>query len=303
MYLFEPLMADLLDEKYYAHFMLFVEAVRWLYSKQLTANELPVARDNLKLFVKRTQLLYGKKMMTFNMHQLLHLVDNVENFGPIFVTSNFRFEGTLKWLKNNFNGTTDYLHQFIRVLKCAKYLAQMEACTQVQHPKARKLFQSLQSPLAERSPLDFSVWISREVHKASEILQFTSFAHMPIHSIVSTVQILHYGLLHLASKSRSNQFGYDSSWICYAAENEPLSRCLARITKIYSVMNLNHTYFVVVANKVNQMTDPSRHSIAFSMQVKETQQKVWIPIQNIECGLIYVRCSNEHFISFDVKTH
>ena len=301
--MFEPLFADLLDKSHYDHFMLFVETVRWLYSRQLNTQELPAARHNLKMFVKRAEELYGKKMMTFNMHQVLHLVENVENFGPIFVTSNFRFEGTLKWLKKNFNGTTDYSHQFIRTLQCAKYLARLETCTTVLHPRVIQLLRHLESPLAERSPLQHSVWISRVVHEASHIHQVISMSGMPIHSIVSTVQILHYGPLHMATKSRCNKFKYDSSWICYAAQNEPLSRYLARITKIFSIVNLNQTSFIILANQVDQINDPTRHSISFSMQVKETQRKVWIPVQNIECVLIYVACSNEHFISFDVKTH
>jgi hypothetical protein len=303
MYLFEPLMADLLDQVHYDHFMLFVEAVRWLYSKQLNVQELPIARDNLELFVKRTQEIYGKKMMTFNVHQLLHLVDNVENFGPIFVTSNFRFEGLLKWVKNNFNGTNHYDHQFIKTIQCAKYLAQLETCTEVRHPKVIQLLRHLHSPLAERSPLDHSVWISRNVHKSSEIMQVLSLSGMPLQSMVSTVEILHHGELHMTPKSRCEKFKYDSSWICYAARGQPLSRYLARITKIYSVVNLNQTSFVILANKVNQVIDPSRHSIAFSMQVKETRQQVWIPVTNIECVLIHIKCSNENFISFNVRTH
>jgi hypothetical protein len=303
MYLFEPLMADLLDKTYYDHFMLFVEAVRWLYSRQLNPQELPVARENLKRFVKQTQQLYGKRMMTFNLHQLLHLVDNVENFGPIFVTSNFRFEGTLKWLKKNFNGTTYFHHQFVRTLKCAKYLAQLESCTEVLHPKAIQLLRRLESPLAERSPLKHSVWMTRTVHKAADKLQVTSLAAMPFHSIVSTVEILHFGPLHMAPKSRCKKYKYDSSWICYSALNEQNSRYLARITKIFMIQNFNQTSFVIMANKVNKIIDPSRHSIAFSMQVAETRQNVWIPVESIECVLLYVACSNEHFLSFDVKTH
>jgi hypothetical protein len=296
-------MADLLDKERYDHFMLFVEAVRWLYSRQLNPQELHIARENMRQFVKRTQQLYGKKMMTFNVHQLLHLVENVENFGPIFVTSNFRFEGTLKWVKKNFNGTNYFHHQFVRTLKSAKYLAQLESCTEVRHPKVIQLLRRLESPLADRSPLQHSVWISRPVHKTSDIIQATSLSRMPLQSFVSTVEILHFGPLHIAPKSRCKKFKYDSSWICYSAQNEPLSRYLARITKIFSIQNFNETSFVVLAKRVNKIMDPSRHSIAFSMQVTETRQSVWIPVVNIECVLLYVKCSNEHFLSFDVKTH
>ncbi|KAH6930649.1 hypothetical protein HPB50_016163 [Hyalomma asiaticum] len=46
----------------------------------------------LQEFVSRTKTLYSPRMMTFNLHQLLHIVSAVEHFGPLWAHCAFVFE-------------------------------------------------------------------------------------------------------------------------------------------------------------------------------------------------------------------
>ncbi|KAG0444238.1 hypothetical protein HPB47_014018, partial [Ixodes persulcatus] len=46
----------------------------------------------LKRFVDQVLRLYNTKMMTFNMHQLLHLAKSVRDLGPLWAHSAFVFE-------------------------------------------------------------------------------------------------------------------------------------------------------------------------------------------------------------------
>jgi hypothetical protein len=84
-------MADLLPKKYYDHFLRYVECCRFLTSMNVTKSQLPAVQQKLRLFVKDTQALYGPSMMTFNVHQMLHLTDTVKKFGPLGETANFQF--------------------------------------------------------------------------------------------------------------------------------------------------------------------------------------------------------------------
>lgn len=49
--------------------------------------------------------LYGMTDVSYNVHQLLHLPDSVQAWGPLWVTSCFPFEGRNAVLLNYFAGT------------------------------------------------------------------------------------------------------------------------------------------------------------------------------------------------------
>lgn len=50
-------------------------------------------------------LIQGTRSLTFNMHQLLHLVQSVQNHGPLWTHSCFYFEDYNGQLRHFFHGT------------------------------------------------------------------------------------------------------------------------------------------------------------------------------------------------------
>ncbi|GBN58411.1 hypothetical protein AVEN_246375-1 [Araneus ventricosus] len=57
------------------------------------------AKKLLIHFVKTTIKLYGCQYVTSNMHGHIHLVDSVDHFGPLYLSSSFPFENYLQHLK------------------------------------------------------------------------------------------------------------------------------------------------------------------------------------------------------------
>ena len=72
--------------------MLLVEAVYIMLQNEITITQLDHADRLLHIFVAKTEALYGKEAMTFNVHQLLHLAASVRDWGPLWSHSGFPFE-------------------------------------------------------------------------------------------------------------------------------------------------------------------------------------------------------------------
>lgn len=62
---------------------------------------LQLANESLRYFVKHFSRLYGESNLTYNVHNLLHLVDDCRKFGTLDSFSAFPFENFLGHMKNH----------------------------------------------------------------------------------------------------------------------------------------------------------------------------------------------------------
>lgn len=109
-----PLLDLVLDNRYIKHWNLFVESLYILLKKSITKTELEEANKNLHQFVYKAQDLYGLEVMTYNVHQLLHLADSVRNWGPLWAHSAFATESKNGDVSNSINGAKGVILQMIR---------------------------------------------------------------------------------------------------------------------------------------------------------------------------------------------
>ena len=86
-------MKGALPTAYYNHFVLLVISIRKLSSQSIKQEDLTSCRKLLDTFCKSHGDLYGENEMTINVHSLRHLVDNVEDLGPLWAYS--AFNGTI----------------------------------------------------------------------------------------------------------------------------------------------------------------------------------------------------------------
>ncbi|KAJ8683858.1 hypothetical protein QAD02_019650 [Eretmocerus hayati] len=100
-----PLLCDIMEKPYLEHHILLVLGLTLLNSSSVSEENLEIAKKVLKEYVSRFQILYGIKNCSSNIHLLLHLVDAVRKFGPLWVTSCFLFEGLNGILKSFVHGT------------------------------------------------------------------------------------------------------------------------------------------------------------------------------------------------------
>lgn len=114
---------DLMEDKYFRHHILLVNAMTILTSKSISVHDLKEAERCLEQYVTDFETLYFVGNMTLNIHMLLHLVRNVELFGPLWTTSCFPFKYLNSILKNLvksskhpeiqvYNAVEMYLHFF-----------------------------------------------------------------------------------------------------------------------------------------------------------------------------------------------
>lgn len=88
-------------EDFYEHFMILHSAIKILSSPHLCQNPEfnKYAKDLLILFVEQSKTLYGDWFVSYNVHCLIHLADDVMRFGALDRYSSFIFENNMKTVK------------------------------------------------------------------------------------------------------------------------------------------------------------------------------------------------------------
>lgn len=91
-----------LNTDVYTHFLTLHVAVSILISPTLIVNKnnIDYAKKLLQHFVQSFEKIYGKEYISHNVHNLLHISNEVRKFGPLDSFSSFRFENFLQILKN-----------------------------------------------------------------------------------------------------------------------------------------------------------------------------------------------------------
>lgn len=89
-----------LGNKFYKHFLCLHISLRILTDKHYCLLLNDYARQLLEYFVKKYAELYGTQYVTYNVHNLLHLCDEVKLHGALDNYSAFKYENFLYKLKN-----------------------------------------------------------------------------------------------------------------------------------------------------------------------------------------------------------
>lgn len=97
-YLSIIILPDILRQDVVEHFLTLFCAIT-ICSSQSYCNFLPLARELLKHFVEQYRYFYGSHYITSNVHNLLHVVDEVEKFGPLQNFNAYPFENQLYLIK------------------------------------------------------------------------------------------------------------------------------------------------------------------------------------------------------------
>jgi len=107
---------DILGDDLYDHFMLLFVSIRILVSRQLSLQYCDYAHELLIKFVSDAQVLYGKDILVYNVHCLIHLSNDVKRLGCLEDFSAFVFENKLGQLKKLVHKPQQPLQQIMRRL-------------------------------------------------------------------------------------------------------------------------------------------------------------------------------------------
>ena len=89
----------ILSEPLYKNFLLLSVAIRILLSSQLCSEYSEYAHELLITFVDNVKVHYGKSMIVYNIHSLIHLTSDAQMYGSLDEISAFKYENHLKSLK------------------------------------------------------------------------------------------------------------------------------------------------------------------------------------------------------------
>ena len=105
-----------LSESMYHNFMLFHVGIFILVNRSLCTQYCDFADQLLVMFVTLFAQLYGRNMLVYNVHGLVHLADEVRQFGCLDNVSAFPFENFLPIFKRLIRKPNFPLQQIINIL-------------------------------------------------------------------------------------------------------------------------------------------------------------------------------------------
>lgn len=106
-----PSLIDILPQQFLEHFLILVSTISRLLRDNIDHKTLDKCEKDLREFVINYETLYGVKKMVYNVHLLLHVVDCVRHFGPLWGFSLFPYENMNGFLKDCIKGPKEPLLQ------------------------------------------------------------------------------------------------------------------------------------------------------------------------------------------------
>lgn len=114
-----------LPSKFYRNWMKLVDIMHYLLGPSISIEKLRVVKKRMLSFVSEYQKLYGKQFMSYNAHLLLHLVDTVQAWGPLWGYSLYPFESVNGILTKTVCGTRYAEVQIVQKFAIAQALPRL----------------------------------------------------------------------------------------------------------------------------------------------------------------------------------
>lgn len=114
-----------LPARFFNNWMKFVDLMHYLLGPSISIEKLHIVKKKMRNFVVEYQKLYGERYMTYNAHLLLHLVDSVKEWGPLWGYSLYPFESVNGALTKTVCGTRYAELQIVRKFAIAQALPRL----------------------------------------------------------------------------------------------------------------------------------------------------------------------------------
>lgn len=175
---------DIIDDKLYNHFLLLFIAVR-LCSTEYFRKWLPLAQTLFEKFIEGFIEIYGEEFVTSNIHNLEHVVNDVERFGNLSTISAYPFENYLFQLKKCVRQGNYCLEQVAnRILEKNRGPKDSDNTNIVFVPSVKKRGSSVKCAVRSGLELNNAFKDSWFLTKNFEIVQMTDASVNPNNSIL-----------------------------------------------------------------------------------------------------------------------
>jgi hypothetical protein len=115
-----------------------------LTQHEITKDILPLIHSSLEDFVKGVGELYRESSIRINIHQLLHLIDDVTSWGLLWTHNSFIYESMNGTLMKFIHGTQSVPKGAIYALSCLQQIKIKELHIDFQSKEALLLFENFQ---------------------------------------------------------------------------------------------------------------------------------------------------------------
>ncbi|XP_043476303.1 uncharacterized protein LOC122507574 [Leptopilina heterotoma] len=107
---------NVLNEELYTNFLALHVSLTIISSPILIKipGEIDYAQELIEYFITTFEIIYGKEYMSYNLHNLLHLCEDVKKYGPVDEFSAFKFENYMTTVKKKLRKTNKPLQQLAR---------------------------------------------------------------------------------------------------------------------------------------------------------------------------------------------
>ena len=126
-----------LPAPFYNHFMILSWVLYHVLQPIINSDKLPSIEKSMQTYVKSYAKLYGEEYVTYNVHQLLHIIECVHCWGPVWAYSAYAFEAMNHSLLKMKHGTQHTAMQVADAWVCSKSVRHVgnkcmpQACTDV----------------------------------------------------------------------------------------------------------------------------------------------------------------------------
>lgn len=109
-----PLFRTVVNNEILQHWLLLVKSLLGLLKTSLSVEELDKIDESFHMFVLNVEIFYGKRAMTYNVHQLSHICTSVYEWAH----STFLFESNNNKLLKAIHCAKGINQQIVNVFKC-----------------------------------------------------------------------------------------------------------------------------------------------------------------------------------------
>lgn len=114
LYISSAILENVLHEEYYEHFILLHCVIRILSCDNITDDMYIFCQEVLETYVTMCEHLYGERYVSYNVHGLLHIVDDVKKLGCLESFSAFTYENNMPQFRKYIRKPHFTLQQFYK---------------------------------------------------------------------------------------------------------------------------------------------------------------------------------------------
>ena len=144
----------LLPDQYFENYFYFVRAIYLLLQDTISEAQLAIAEQLIVQFCRGFRELYEERYETLNVHQLLHLADNVRDLGPLYTHSCFSFEDKNGFILKLFHGTQFIDSQILTAVSFTQKLPELKEQCIAPNTEEETLYYNLLNPNKPKRKLE-----------------------------------------------------------------------------------------------------------------------------------------------------